>query len=213
MIDQGGTGAGVRLLRATLMLLMRILFRIEHRGLERVPPAGPLVLVSNHVTYFDPFWVATPIRRTTRFMAWDRIFRIPVAGRIFSWLGAFPVSLENPEAGAYKTALQILGRGEALVLFPEGGRSPDGRLLPFKEGAARLALRTRAWIMPVAVFGGVRVWSPAMRLPRPCKVRVEYLDPIPAEQLGDSARMLTLKLRSILAEHVEAKPPSAATPA
>ena len=125
MIDQGTETADVRLLRASLLFLMKALFRIEHLGLGNIPAEGPLIMVANHVTYFDPFWVATPVRRTVRFMAWDRIFGIPVAGRVFRWLGAFPVSLENPETGAYKTALRFLKQQQALLIFPEGGRSAD----------------------------------------------------------------------------------------
>lgn len=200
MIDQGYETIDVRLLRGTLFLLMRLLFRIEHRGLENIPGNGPLIMVANHVTYFDPFWVATPVRRAVRFMAWDRIFRVPVAGRMFRWLGAFPVNLDNPEAGAYKTALQILKKGEALLIFPEGGRSPDGRPLPFKDGAANLALRAGARVQPVVIHGGENVWSPRMRFPRPAKVRVEYLPTVPGEWIAPPARELSKRLADIIAE-------------
>ena len=173
MLDQGKETLVVRMLRGILLLLMKLLFRIEHRGWERIPKDGPLLFISNHVTYCDPFWIAVRVYRTLRFMAWDKIFSLPLAGRWFHWLGAFPVSLENPEFGAYKAALTVLKKGEALMIFPEGGRSPDGKLLPFKEGAARLALRSGAAIVPVVIIGGEKVWSPRMILPRPAKVRVE----------------------------------------
>ena len=200
MIDQGHETLDVRIVRGAFLLLMKVLFRIEYAGLETVPDNGPLVLVANHTTYFDPFWVATPVRRAVRFMAWDRIFQMPVAGSIFRWLGAFPVNLENPEAGAYKTALQILKRGEALLVFPEGGRSGAGHSLPYKDGAANLALRTGANVQPVVIHGGEKVWSHRMRLPRPRKVRVEYLPPVPADWLVPPATELTRRLRSIITE-------------
>lgn len=200
MINQGYETLDVRLVRGTFLLLMKLLFRIEHIGLQNIPGGGPLIMVANHVTYFDPFWVATPVRRAVRFMAWDRIFRMPVAGSIFRWLGAFPVNLESPEAGAYKAALQILKKEEALLIFPEGGRSPDGRPKPFKDGAATLALRTGARVQPVVIHGGERVWSPRMRLPRPSKVVVEYLPPLPPHWLAPPAEELTRRLRSIITE-------------
>ena len=73
MIDQGSNAISVKLLRAFLMGAMRVLFRIEHRGLGNIPANGPLVIAPNHVTYFDPFWVGAPIRRAVCFMAWDKI--------------------------------------------------------------------------------------------------------------------------------------------
>ncbi len=178
MIDIGQNTIVVRLLRGTLLFLMRILFRIEHSGMDGIPAVGPLIVVANHVTYFDPFWIAARMTRKVHFMAWDKIFVFPPAGWLFRWLGAFPVNLENPEYSAFKAALKILKHGEALMIFPEGGRSPDGVPMEFKDGAARLAVRSGAAILPVVVYGGERVWNPKMIFPRPRKVRVEYLDPI-----------------------------------
>jgi 1-acyl-sn-glycerol-3-phosphate acyltransferase len=197
MLNQGRETIGVRLLRGSLLLLMRILFRIEHHGWERVPPSGPLILAANHVTYFDPPWISVRIYRTLRIMAWDRLF-VPPAGWVLRWLGAFPVSLENPEFSAYRAALRILQRGEALMIFPEGGRSPDGTLMPFRAGAARLALRTGATIVPVVVHGGDRVWSKKMIWPRPAKVRVDYLPPIGREYFPKSAEELIEHVRDAI---------------
>jgi len=200
MLDQGKETPVVRMLRGTLLLTMKLLFRIEHRGWEKIPKDGPLLFISNHVTYCDPFWIAVRVYRTLRFMAWDKIFSLPVAGRLFRWLGAFPVSLENPEFSAYKAALTVLKKGEALMIFPEGGRSRDGRLLPFKEGAARLALRSGAAIVPVVIYGGEKVWSPQMILPRPARVRVEYLEPLRRDQFPPLAADLMEKVRQQILE-------------
>ncbi len=198
MLDQGRTTLGVRLLRGTLLFLMRILFRIEHSGLENIPAEGPLLIVANHNTYFDPFWIAVRIYRATRFMAWDKIFKLPVAGALFRWLGAFPVSLENPESSAFKSSVRILRAGEALMIFPEGGRSPDGNLLPFKEGAAHLALKLGIPILPVVVHGGAGVWGPGMHFPMPRKVRVEYLPAVHPDQFEKSTAGLTLQVREVI---------------
>jgi 1-acyl-sn-glycerol-3-phosphate acyltransferase len=195
MLDQGKETLDVKLLRGTLLLIMRVLFRIEHHGMENIPPDGALLIVANHNTYFDPLWISVRIYRAVRIMAWDRIFDFPLAGRIFRWLGAFPVSLDNPESSALKNSLKVLRKGEALMIFPEGGRSPNGQLLPFKEGAAHLALKTGASILPVAVHGGQKVWGPKMLLPLPRKVRVEYLPPIKATQCEKTVAELTEQLR------------------
>jgi len=198
MIDEGKNTVGIRLLRGILLLLMRLLFRIEHYGWERIPASGPLLLISNHVTYFDPFWIGVRCYRAIRFMAWDKLFGFAPAGALFRWFGAFPVSLTNPESSAYKQALRILQKGEALVMFPEGGRSDTAQLAPFKEGFARLALRTGATIVPVVIQGGERVWGRPMRLPHPRKVRVHFLEPIPKECFAPTARELTTQVRSLM---------------
>jgi 1-acyl-sn-glycerol-3-phosphate acyltransferase len=190
-----------------LLFLMRLLFRIEYSGMENIPREGPLLIAANHVTYLDPLWISIPIRRRVRYMAWDKIFRIPVAGSLFRWFGAFPVSLENPELGAYKAALITLQQGEALMIFPEGGRSPDGRLLPFKQGAARLAILSGATILPVVVRGGAKVWNRDMLLPRPAKVSVEYLQPIPREQFEPSAQALARQIRDSIVRSLQELPP------
>lgn len=202
MIDEGKNTIGIKLLRGTFLGLMRLLFRIEHHGFERIPSNGPLLIISNHVTYFDPLWIGVRCYRAIRFMAWDKLFSFAPAGMLFRWFGAFPISLTNPESGAYKEALKILRSGEALVIFPEGGRSSDGQLTPFKEGAAHLALRTGTTILPVVIQGGERVWSPHMRLPRPGKVRVTFLEPIPKERFAKTARELTMQVRAVMEKAV-----------
>jgi len=217
MLDQGRETLLVKCVRGTMFALMRVLFRIEHHGLENIPPCGPLIIAPNHVTYFDPFWVAVRVYRTLRFMTWDRALAFPVAGTILRWLGAFPVSLENPESSAYRTSLEALRAGQALMIFPEGGRSPDGRLRPLKKGAARLALRTGAAILPVVVLGGHEVWGPQLRLPRPRKVVIEFLPPIHAGRVEErnrsaferSARSVTDRLAEVLRSRLasaEARP-------
>jgi 1-acyl-sn-glycerol-3-phosphate acyltransferase len=202
MIDAGKNTFGIRLLRGTLLLLMRVLFRIKHSGMERIPGTGALLIVANHVTYFDPVWIGVRCYRTIHFMAWDRLFGFPPAGWLLRAFGAFPVSLENPEYGAYKTALRVLQDGKALVIFPEGGRSPDGRLKPFKEGAAHLALKTGASILPVVIHGGERIWNRKMRFPRPGKVWVEFLDPIPQDHFAGTADELTVQVRRAMEERL-----------
>ncbi len=203
MLDQGRTTLGVKMLRGSLFALMRILFRIEHQGMENIPAEGPLIIVANHSTYFDPFWIAVKIYRATRFMAWDKIFKFPVAGALFRWLGAFPVSLENPESSALKESIRILRSGEALMIFPEGGRGPEESLLPFKEGAAHLALKYGVPVLPVVVRGGARVWGPGMRLPLPRKVRVEYLPQIKPDQFEKSSAGLTRQVREVIESHLK----------
>jgi 1-acyl-sn-glycerol-3-phosphate acyltransferase len=108
--------------------------------------------------------------------------------------------------------LKALRDGEAVMIFPEGGRSPDGRLMPFKEGAARLALRAGATIVPVVVHGGAQVWSPQMLFPHPAKVLIEYLDPIPKEKFPATAADLIQQIRAAILSRL-GQPLGAANPA
>jgi 1-acyl-sn-glycerol-3-phosphate acyltransferase len=199
MIDQGKKTWDVRVLRGFLRTLMRLLFRIEHRGMEHIPAEGPLIVVANHTTYLDPFLVSVRVYRALRFMAWDKIFIFSWSRRLFTWLGAFPVSLENPEASAYKNSVKILRNGEALMIFPEGGRSPDGRLMPFKEGAGRLAIKLGVPILPVVIHGAIKVWGPGMIIPLPRKITVEFLPLLKPDQFEPTPRELMDRLSSTIA--------------
>jgi 1-acyl-sn-glycerol-3-phosphate acyltransferase len=195
MLDAGKNSLGVRILRSAMLLMMRVLFRIEHSGTEHIPLKGPLLIASNHVTYFDPFWIGVACYRRIRYMAWDKIFSFPPAAMLFRWLGAFPVSLTRTESGPYRTSLRILNAGDALVIFPEGGRSTDGSLMHFKNGAANLAIKSHTPIVPVAIAGGEKVWSRGMRFPRPAKVRVYFLPPLLPETFPPNPDDLTSKIR------------------
>ena len=114
------------------------------------------------------------------------------------------MNLDNPESSALKLSLKVLRHGHALMIFPEGGRSPEKRPMAFKEGAAHLALKTGATILPVAIHGGERVWGPKMSLPLPRKVRVEYLDPIKPEQFEGTAEALTDQIRRAIVQSLGA---------
>jgi len=200
---------------------MRVFFRIEHREPSRVPHSGPVLITPNHSTYFDPFWVGVALRRRVRYMAWGAIFRFSLTDRLFRWFGAFPVSLDNPERSAWRAALEVLEAGEALVMFPEGGRSPDGTLRPFKPGAALLALKTGATVVPVAIHGGDAVWGPRLRWPRPRKVVIEFLEPIRCAklqgaskpELDAAARVLGDRLRETIRLRLAGAASTPATPA
>ena len=118
----------------------RTLLRIRFQGVEHVPHAGPVVITPNHVSFMDPILVTIPIRRALHYMALEPFFRIRGLGALMRWARAFPVQEGEADSPAVRRALRLLRQGEPLVIFPEGGRSPDGRLQAFRPGAFRLAL-------------------------------------------------------------------------
>ncbi|MBI4470238.1 MAG: 1-acyl-sn-glycerol-3-phosphate acyltransferase [Acidobacteria bacterium] len=168
----------LNLLRPLVRLFSRIFFRIEFRGEEHIPLAGPLIITPNHVTYLDPFLVSIPIRRRIYYMTWDRIFHIPVISTLARLLGAFPVRIDVADKSALARSLRHLGEQAAVMIFPEGGRTPDGRLQRFRNGAFRLALGTGAALLPVSISGAFAVWPKHRRWPRPGNIRITYHSPV-----------------------------------
>lgn len=152
----------------------RFYFRLELRGTEHIPAAGPVIITPNHQTFADPPLVTIPIRRPVFYMAWSRLFDLPVFGRFIRALRAFPVDIEASDSRAVREAARLLRAGEALMIFPEGGRTPDGRLQPFKIGAFRLAVAHDVPVLPVTITGGFEAWPPGRALPGRGHVTLTY---------------------------------------
>ncbi|HEY0083975.1 MAG TPA: lysophospholipid acyltransferase family protein [Pyrinomonadaceae bacterium] len=193
----------IRLLRAALRLLFRLLWRMRYVGVKNVPASGGVIIAANHQTYLDPFWLGGPVPLYSRFLAWDKVFDWPVAGTLMRLLGAWPLQ-QKGDRRALRRSLQWLRGGGALVIFPEGGRSfSDGRMQEFKVGAARLALEAGVPILPITIRGGHRVWPRDWRYPRFGRVEIIYhplqhLRPLPGEDTRQTARRETEKLYEII---------------
>jgi len=150
--------------RAVLRLVLLLLRRWKIYGAENMPEDGPAVVVANHVSYWDPVVVGCALSRKVYFMAKGELFKIPVLGSLISWLDAFPVYRDRVDSVAIRTALTHLKAGRVVGLFPEGTRSHINKLLNPHIGAAMIASRTGAPIIPVAldgtrgIFGKVKVF-------------------------------------------------------
>lgn len=165
----------INVIRLILHAFSRLFWRISYRGLENIPQTGGVIIASNHQTYIDPIWMSLPVRRQIRYLAWSESFGWPVIGKIIVMLGAWPIRIEKADKTMLRRTLQWLNGGGALVIFPEGGRAlPDGKLLRFKPGAARMALEANVPILPITIRGGHRVWPKGHRLPRLAKVELVY---------------------------------------
>jgi 1-acyl-sn-glycerol-3-phosphate acyltransferase len=133
---------------------VRIYFpRTAVEGLDSVPRRGPLIIVSNHVNNADPCLLIGVLRRRAVFMANAGLFRRPFGAALMHLLGALRVEGRGAGADALRAATQALRRGLAVVVFPEGERSRTGALIKGQPGAALLACRTGATIVPVAIAG------------------------------------------------------------
>ncbi|MEV8215091.1 lysophospholipid acyltransferase family protein [Leifsonia sp. NPDC077715] len=180
--------------------LAMMVFRPWTRGRAGVPSQGALILAANHLSFVD--WLLIPLvtpRRVT-FLAKSEFFESPgVGGAFVRWLmrttGQIPVHRAGgPEADrALDRAVDILGRGSAIGIFPEGTRSPDGRLYRGRTGVARLALETGATVVPVAVIGTARVLPIGKKVPRIHRVGVVFGQPRDYRQYGGNMEEGTLR--------------------
>jgi 1-acyl-sn-glycerol-3-phosphate acyltransferase len=195
--------------RPAVHALSRAYFGLQLQGTEHIPGEGPLVIVPNHQTYADPPLVTIPVRRPVYYMAWSRLFEIPIFSGIIRLLRAFPVDIEARDARATREAVRLLQRGAALMIFPEGERTIDGRLQRFKPGAFRLAVSLDVPILPVTIVGGNDAWPPGRILPRRGRITITYHSPLRAEAaLGAriAARDLADRTRAAILSAMPARP-------
>lgn len=176
-----------------------LMFRTRVYGLENVPSEGGVLLVSNHLSYGDPIFATMAVPRECNYMARDTLFRNRWFSRLIASVNAFPVRRGEADIGAIKESLRRLKQGKVLLLFPEGTRSPDGRIQPMLPGVGAIAVKARVPIVPTLLDGVVQAWPRHQALPRPGQVLVEYGAPLmPAEYAGMSPEELMSEIRSRL---------------
>src|SRR5690606_34937430 len=142
-----------RMFRFGFRLLFRLVYRWEIRGAEHVPSEGAVVVCCNHINNLDPPLLGSALERPIRFMAKEELFKIPVLSFLIRRFGAFPVNRGAADKRAVKQALTFLKQGEVLGVFPEGTRSRTGELGAGHTGAAFIALKGKAQVVPAAVIG------------------------------------------------------------
>lgn len=168
-----------RVVRALLRPLVQLLFRPTVEGLVHVPDRGPAVLCANHLSVLDPVVVGIVLQRPVVYLAKSEYFRGP-SKLLFEHLGVQPVAREGGSAAraSIDRGTQVLRDGALLGLYPEGTRSPDGRLYRGKTGSVRLSVRAGAPIIPVALIGTRQAMPPNAWLPRPRPVTVRFGAPL-----------------------------------
>lgn len=144
----------------TLYSFAKRIFRLQFKlmgwkvqGVENMPSEGPVILAINHVSMWDPVVAASSVPRHVSFMAKEELFSIPVLGKIFSKLGAFPVKRGHGDMNAIRQSLAILKGGGVLGLFPEGTRSKSGEIQKGLPGMVLLMEKSQASVVPVKVRG------------------------------------------------------------
>src|SRR5690606_28107749 len=142
-------------LRFLLFWTVRILYRLRVRGVENLPRKGGVLVICNHLSYMDALLLQAACPRFLHFLAAEELYRTKRFGWFLRLMGVTPVSSRNPR-GAIRTAAELLRKGEAVCLFPEGQISRTGNLQRLKPGFAWLAEEAKCPVLPVAIDG---IWG------------------------------------------------------
>ncbi|MYR46016.1 1-acyl-sn-glycerol-3-phosphate acyltransferase [Streptomyces sp. SID5910] len=172
-------------IKAVLGPIMRLMFRTRVEGVENIPGDGPVILAGNHLTFIDSVIMPLTCDRQVFFIGKDEyVTGKGLKGRLMAWfftgVGMVPVDRDGGRGGvaALMTGRRILEQGNVFGIYPEGTRSPDGRLYRGRTGIARLTLMTGAPVVPFAVIGTDKLQPGGAGLPRPGKVTVRFGEPM-----------------------------------
>lgn len=160
--------------------LFRAFFRPWVQGIENVPTNGPVVLCPNHLSFIDSLLVPLMVPRKVVFLGKSDYFDKWYISWFYKGAGVIPVRREGGLAGeaALRAGIEQLRRGMAVAIYPEGTRSPDGRLYRGKTGPSRMAMRAQCPVVPVAVFGTREALPAGRYLPRMRRIGIRYGKPL-----------------------------------
>jgi 1-acyl-sn-glycerol-3-phosphate acyltransferase len=189
------------LVRMVLTPYLLIVHRARALETRHVPEAGQVIIAPNHFSFLDHFFVAVYLRRKVNFMAKSQLFTRPLQF-IYTHGGVFPVRRGYRDEEAFKTAFTILGRGDIVLMYPEGGRSRSGELGEPKAGIGRLALESGSPVVPTAIVGTAKVrnWK---RLNFP-SVTVLYGEPIRFDKVENPTKEQQQAAAELVFERVKA---------
>lgn len=178
--------------------------RVDFEGMEHIDPRRSYVIASNHLSYMDTPVVLANVPVRFRFLAKRGLFKIPFLGTHLGQAGHIPVYRNDPRASVKTMQLAaeaIQKRGTSLLIFPEGGRSHDGHLGAFKEGAAYIAIRAGVPIVPVAIIGTQKVLPFGSGTPKAGRVMLKIMRPIATEGLSLKDRQqVTQNVHELIAQ-------------
>ncbi len=170
----------------------RAYFALYHRwrihDAQHVPLTGPVIFAANHASYLDPPLIGSGLPRSINYLARDSLFRFPGFGWYLRQLNVVPVDRDGAGAAGLRAILDRLLDGGAIILFPEGTRTSDGRLQPARSGIGLTVIKSDAPVVPVRVFGTYEAWSRHQKFPRPCRVMVKYGEPMDFKALREEAK-------------------------
>ena len=161
-----------------------LVFRLKFLGSENFPTQGAALVCANHQSYLDPILAGAMCDRRLNYLARENLFDSKLFGGLLRFYDAIPVRREGMSLAGLKETLLRLKREEMVLIFPEGTRTHDGSLQPFKPGLCVLARKAKVPLVPLAIAGAFDVWPKGAKLPRPARVCLAAGEPITTEQIA-----------------------------
>ncbi|HOP95430.1 MAG: lysophospholipid acyltransferase family protein [Dictyoglomaceae bacterium] len=160
--------------------LFKLLYHIEVYGIENIPLNGAAIIAPNHRSSLDVFTLAVSIPRPIKALGKIERFKYPIWGRFAQYLGGIPVKRACTDVSAVRDALEVIRRGEILLIFPEGTRLGDEKIeVAPKRGIGYFAAKTNVPVIPTTVVGAEKIWPPGKRIPHlKGKVKVIFHRPL-----------------------------------
>jgi len=178
-----------------------LVYRWKVDGAHHIPADGPVIVCCNHIGNLDPPLVGSALERKVHFMAKEELFRIPLLRQLIQALGAFPVKRGASDKRAIKLALELLEQKRVLVIFPEGTRSKTGELGDGRPGAAFLALKGKATVVPAAIIGPYRLFRPIrLRFGPPVDLTPWLETKVSTETTKEATKRIMTEIRRLIEE-------------
>jgi 1-acyl-sn-glycerol-3-phosphate acyltransferase len=192
-----------RIVRLFIWVVAKLYWRLSFEGLDNVPAEGPFVLAPVHRSFIDFGLVSGVTRRRMGYMGKESLWNSKPLGSFITMLGAYPVNRGAPDREALRRTLDLLERGEPLVLFPEGTRRRGPVIEHLHEGAAFVAARAGVPLVPVGIGGSERALPKGRRVPRPVKIHIIVGPPIPPPPMAEGARHPSRRAVKELTVHLQ----------
>jgi 1-acyl-sn-glycerol-3-phosphate acyltransferase len=184
-------------------LLLTLGFSLRAEGMRHIPPRGPVLILANHQSFFDPMVLGCITHRHVSFLARKTLFHPPWFGWLIRSLNAFPVDQEGVAKDGIRTVLQLLAKGQVVIVFPEGTRTEDGKMAPLKPGVQLLLKRAPVPVVPVGIAGAFEAMPYWEKVPKLCPLWLPATRSAMAAVVGpplDGRRLGELSREQLLGE-------------
>ncbi|OGL40166.1 MAG: hypothetical protein A3C43_09115 [Candidatus Schekmanbacteria bacterium RIFCSPHIGHO2_02_FULL_38_11] len=194
------------LLKAIGVPLFKLYFRLESINAKNIPAKGGVIIVANHSSFIDALFIAATVPRKIGFMMLQSFYKKPVLNWFCRDITCIPVPDNESGHQALRRAIEYLKEGNTLSIFPEGGRSDDGKLKEAKTGTAFIALKTGIPVIPAGIIGNFKAYSKHHLVPRPYKITVRYGKPMVFEkknkitrnELNSTTQLIMEKIKGLM---------------
>jgi 1-acyl-sn-glycerol-3-phosphate acyltransferase len=183
-----------RLFRFVFGIFFRVWFRLKVFHRERVPRTGGVILASNHVCYFDPVFVVSSLERMVVGLTRESAFKFPINGFLLRSWRMIPVDQSGSGRGL-KTFLSRLRGGDAVIMYPEGTRSPTGQIQAPQPGIGFIIIKSEEPVIPIKIFGAYEAYGRHIWVPRPYEVQIKFGEPLDFAELRAEAKQTKSKER------------------